>query len=76
MDQENIMDLAYSVFNFAQRVSAPNASLVIKVWSNNQLAGFMEKLKEKYEFGRYVKPDSSRAESAELYVLAKNFKKT
>lgn len=74
LDQDNIMELANAVFNFAKIVSTAHSSLLIKVWSNGELNKFVENLKEFYETCKYVKPEASRPDSAEIYVLAKNFK--
>jgi 23S rRNA (uridine2552-2'-O)-methyltransferase len=74
MDQENIMELANAVFSFAKQVSADNGSLLIKVWSNGELGKFVDSVKLAYDSCKYVKPDASRADSAELYILAKGFK--
>lgn len=74
LDQENIMELANSVFNFSKAVSSEKASMVIKVWSNGQLNEFVARVKEFYEFCKYVKPEASRGDSAEIYIVAKNFK--
>lgn len=74
LDQENIMELANAVFTFAKAVSTEHSSMVIKVWSNGEMNKFVEKVKEFYETCKFVKPEASRADSAELYILAKNFK--
>lgn len=67
------MELAYAVFNFAKNISADNASLLIKVWDNGEVTKFVKTLKEHYEICRHVKPDSSRSDSAEIFILAKGF---
>lgn len=74
MDQHNIMDLANAVFNFAKIVSTANSSLVVKVWSNGDLNKFVETLKQSYEVVKYVKPEASRGDSAEIFIVAKNYK--
>lgn len=74
LDQDNIMELANTVLDFAKSVSTENSSLVIKVWSNGELHKFLEKVKDFYEVARLVKPEASRADSAEIYILGKNYK--
>lgn len=74
MDQENIMELAYSVLCFAQQVSAPNATLLIKVWENGDLHKLENVIEKSYETCRNVKPNASRTDSAEKFILAKGFK--
>jgi 23S rRNA (uridine2552-2'-O)-methyltransferase len=74
MDQENIMELAFSVFNFAKQVSAPDAFLIIKVWSNGDLHKLEKSIAETYEWCKIVKPNASRSDSAEIFLVAKSFK--
>lgn len=75
LDQEGIMELAYSVFHFAKEVSAPEAFLVIKLWDNGDSHKFENAIKEVYETVKIAKPAASRSESSEKFVLAKGFKK-
>lgn len=75
LDQDSIMDLAYSVFNFALQVSAPDASLLIKVWDNGDSPKLERDIRQVYETCRVVKPRASRSDSAEKFILAKGFKK-
>lgn len=73
LDQDSIMELANSVFNFAQTVSALDGSLVIKIWENGELKKLENAICEFYASCRIVKPHASRADSAEKYILAKGF---
>lgn len=76
MDFENIMELARSVFNFAKDVTATNGSLLIKVWeSGPDVKKLQNEILEYYETCRIIKPQSSRADSAEKFILCKKFKK-
>lgn len=75
MDTENIMELAYSVFSFAQQVSAPEAMLLIKIWENGDLHKLEVAIGGRYETCKMVKPNASRSNSAEKFILAKGFKK-
>lgn len=74
LDQECIMELARSVFHFAQQVSAPNACLLIKIWANGETHMLEKAMSEVYEFVKEVKPLASRSDSAEMFILAKGFK--
>lgn len=75
LDQEGIMELAFSVFSFAIRVSAPGACLLIKVWDNGQVHLLEKAMKTAFESCRHIKPHASRADSAEKFILAKGFQK-
>lgn len=76
LDQENIMDLAFSVLQFAREVSSTDAVLLIKVWENGDLPKLEKSILESYEYCKAVKPNASRSDSAEKFILAKGFKKT
>lgn len=71
LDQENIMMLCNSVLEFALRLSAPKASLLVKIWDNGEAPKFIKKLEEYYETVRTIKPISSREESTEKFILAR-----
>lgn len=76
LDQENITELAYSVFQFAQQVSSANAVLLIKVWENGNVPNLLKAIAERYETCKIVKPNASRGDSAEKFILAKGFIKS
>lgn len=76
LDQELIMELAASVFLFAQQVSAANAVLLIKFWENGDFHKLETAIRHKYENVRVIKPNASRSDSAEKFLFAKGFKKS
>jgi 23S rRNA (uridine2552-2'-O)-methyltransferase len=74
VDQPRAMYLCELALDFARESLKPGGGFVIKVF---QGAGFDEYIKEvRSSFGRVVsrKPDSSRAKSREIYLVAGNFK--
>lgn len=73
LDQDKIMDLCYSVLDFAIKMSSTNASLLVKVWDNGGLHAFEKDLLRYYEYVKHIKPKASRDDSAEKFILAKNF---
>jgi 23S rRNA (uridine2552-2'-O)-methyltransferase len=74
LDTENIMELAFSVLNFAKQVSAPEACLLIKIWDNGEAHKLEKAMKEFYTTCKSIKPLSSRSDSAEKFLFAKGFK--
>lgn len=74
LDTENIMELAFSVLNFAKEVSAPEACLLIKIWDNGEAHKLEKAIKEFYATCKSIKPNSSRSDSAEKFLFAKGFK--
>lgn len=73
LDQDKIMDLCYTVLQFAIQISAENASLLVKIWDNGNVKKFEEILLRYYKSIKHLKPEASRCDSAEKFLLAKNF---
>lgn len=74
LDQENIMLLCNSVLKFALKMSAPKASLLVKIWDNGDTPKFIKQLESYYEVVRTIKPVSSRNDSTEKFILAKSLR--
>jgi 23S rRNA (uridine2552-2'-O)-methyltransferase len=73
-DHLRIIGLAEAAIYFAREILAPGGAFVAKVFqggTENQLLG---DLKRDFAVVRHVKPSASRADSAELYVLATGFR--
>lgn len=76
LDQENIMMLCNSVLDFALKLSAHRASLLVKVWDNGDVPKFIHKLEAYYDSVKSIKPLSSRDDSTEKFILARGLKET
>jgi 23S rRNA (uridine2552-2'-O)-methyltransferase len=73
-DHLRTMGLAELTADFACQVLAQGGSLLVKVLQGGTEKALLARLKREYGAVRHVKPPASRAESAELYVLAAGFK--
>lgn len=73
LDQEKITDLCYSALRFALLVSAENSSLLMKVWDNGAVPQLERDITRFYRNVKVVKPNASRSDSAEQFLLAKGF---
>lgn len=73
MDQENITKLCYSVLRFSVLMSAPDASCLVKLWDNGELGKLEEDMLRFYKHVKRIKPPASRSDSAEIFLLARNF---
>ena len=69
------MKLAYSVVAFAKDISKDGATLLIKLWAGGNIKPLEKELAINYSRVKTVKPPSSRKDSAELFLLACDFKK-
>ena len=73
-DHLRIMGLAEAAIAFACEVLKPGGAFLSKVFQGGTENDLLRALKQHFAVVRHIKPPSSRAESAELYVLATGFK--
>ncbi len=73
-DHLKIMALVEAAAEFAREVLAPGGSFLAKVLQGGTEAGVLAALKRDYKQVKHVKPPASRADSAELYLLATGFR--
>ena len=73
-DHLRIMGLAEAAAAFAAEVLAPGGAFLAKVFQGGTERGLLDMLKRDFAIVRHVKPKASRADSAELYVLATGFR--
>jgi 23S rRNA (uridine2552-2'-O)-methyltransferase len=75
-DHLRIMALAEAAADFARQVLAPGGAFLCKVLQGGAEATLLVELKRDFASVKHVKPPASRADSAELYLLAKGFRGT
>lgn len=73
LDHENIIDLAYSALNFAVQHSALRASFLCKVWDGSRDTKLKSDMERYYGSVKVIKPNASRKDSSEKFLLGKNF---
>jgi 23S rRNA (uridine2552-2'-O)-methyltransferase len=73
-DHLRIMGLAEAAAEFACDVLEPGGAFVCKVFQGGTERELLERLKRAFAAVRHIKPPASRAESAELYVVATRFR--
>ncbi|MBL8587332.1 MAG: RlmE family RNA methyltransferase [Methylobacteriaceae bacterium] len=73
-DHLRIVHLAELAADFAGEVLAPGGFFLAKVFQGGTEGELLARLKRDFATVRHVKPKASRAESAELYVLATGFR--
>ena len=73
-DHLRIIGLAEAAIYFAREVLAPGGAFVAKVFQGGTENQLLNDLKRDFAVVRHVKPAASRADSAELYVLATGFR--
>jgi 23S rRNA (uridine2552-2'-O)-methyltransferase len=73
-DHLKIMALAETAAQFAREVLSPGGTFLCKVLQGGTEGALLAELKQDFATVRHVKPAASRADSAELYVLATGFR--
>jgi 23S rRNA (uridine2552-2'-O)-methyltransferase len=73
-DHLRIMGLAETAHAFAREVLRPGGVFVTKVLQGGASRDLLLALKRDFADVRHVKPPASRADSAEIYVVAKGFR--
>jgi 23S rRNA (uridine2552-2'-O)-methyltransferase len=75
-DHLRIMGLVEAALDVAEDVLAPGGTFLAKVLQGGAGKELMARLNNSFAKVRHVKPKASRAESAEMYVLATGFRGT
>ncbi len=74
-DHLKIMALAEAAAGFAFRVLAPGGTFLAKVLQGGTEGALLAELKRRFAKVAHVKPPASRADSAEMYVVATGFRR-
>ncbi len=73
-DHLKIIDLAETALEFAMEILKPGGTFLCKVLRGGSEHELLAKLKKNFKSVKHIKPQASRADSAELFVLAQGFK--
>jgi 23S rRNA (uridine2552-2'-O)-methyltransferase len=73
-DHLRVVALAEAAYAFAREVLAPGGVFIAKVFQGGAEGELLADLKRDFASLRHAKPPASRAESAEIYVVAQGFR--
>jgi 23S rRNA (uridine2552-2'-O)-methyltransferase len=73
-DHLRIIALAETAAAMAEALLAEDGSFVCKVWQGGTETALLARLKALFATVRHAKPPASRAESAEMYLVAQGFR--
>lgn len=73
-DHIRIMALAELAYDFAKDILLPDGVFLAKVFQGGAERDFLNQLKKDFQRVKHVKPPASRADSAEMYVVALGFR--
>jgi 23S rRNA (uridine2552-2'-O)-methyltransferase len=74
VDVDRSMYLVELTLDFAKQTLAPGGDYLVKVFQGRDFQGFVKQLRGCFGSVKVRKPPASRARSAELYLLARDFK--
>ena len=73
-DHLRISQLIYEIIDKLEILLKPKGSFICKIWKGEEEKEIIKKLKILFENIDYFKPQSSRKESSEIFIVARNFK--
>ena len=73
-DHWRIVALAETAYDFAARILTTGGALVAKVLRGGTEDALLKRFKQDFAEVRHAKPPASRADSAEMYIVAKGFR--
>lgn len=74
VDHARQIDLAQHALEIALTVLRPSGNFFVKVFQGDMLDDFVKKTKKYFEFVDVIKPEASRAKSAEIFLLGMRLK--
>jgi len=74
VDQPRAMYLVELALDMCRQVLAPNGGFVVKVFQGEGFEQYMKEVRELFKIVKIRKPDSSRARSREVYIVATGYK--
>ena len=72
-DHLRIANMLFDIIELLDKVLINEGSFVAKIWKGSEEKDLVNKIKKKFELVSYFKPDSSRKDSAEIFIVARNF---
>lgn len=72
-DHLRIATMLFDIIELLEKVIVTDGSFITKIWKGSEEKEIINQLKKKFKFVSYFKPDSSRKDSAEIFIVARNF---
>jgi len=72
-DHLRISSMIEDIIFILDEISLPSSSLILKIWKGSEEMKIIKLLKKKYKSVSYFKPNSSRRESSEIFIVTQNF---
>ncbi|XP_004449896.1 rRNA methyltransferase 2, mitochondrial [Dasypus novemcinctus] len=75
LDHDRLIGLCLSLLDLAPDILQPGGTFLCKTWAGSQSHRLQRRLTEEFQNTRTVKPEASRKESSEVYLLATNYRR-
>ena len=72
-DHLRITTMLFDIIELLESVLVNDGSFITKIWKGSEEKEIINLLKKKFKFVSYFKPDSSRKDSAEIFIVSRNF---
>ncbi len=72
-DHLRISTMLFDIINLLDKVLVTDGAFITKIWKGSEEREIINQLKKKFKFVSYFKPDSSRKDSAEIFLVSRNF---
>lgn len=73
-DHLRIMALAEMAYHFAREVLAPDGVFLAKLFQGGAEKELLDAMKQDFKKVRHIKPDASRKDSSEMYIVGQGFR--
>ncbi|XP_036096258.1 rRNA methyltransferase 2, mitochondrial [Molossus molossus] len=75
LDHDRLIGLCLSLLDLAPDILHPGGTLLCKTWAGSQSPRLQKRLTEEFQNTRTLKPEASRKESSEVYLLATQYRR-
>ena len=65
--------MLFDMIELLEKVLVTDGAFITKIWKGSEEKAIINQLKKKFEFVSYFKPDSSRKDSSEIFIISRNF---
>ena len=72
-DHLRITTMLFDIIELLEKVLVSDGAFITKIWKGSEEKEIINQLKKKFKFVSYFKPDSSRKDSAEIFIVSRNF---
>ena len=72
-DHLRISRMLFDIIDLQDKILVNGGNFVVKIWKGSEEKELVNKLRNKFKLVSYFKPDSSRKDSSEIFIVARNF---